>query len=178
MTSNLVLFTHKSVTNPICLVIFEANMESKYEMTSFKEFKPKFKYSSASSMSDTLGDSSSFNSSSFNSSDGSFKSNIQNNKEKNFDLSMSCNDFRTDGSFNSEEQENCNKRKGIKNSFLSFIRTFKDIKKCRNSRNQKSILRQPTEYVYVKGFSGVPMRVIKDYSSPISSDYHLYVRKF
>lgn len=154
-------------------------MELNRASKTFMEIPPKEGCSSISSgNSDTLGDFSSFKSS-----DGSFNSTSsrslnRNNEEKSFDSS----DNENQSSENyTETTSNSYTKKESHKSFEPIIKFFKrfSTKSKTSSSHQQSILRQPTEYRFVKGISGVPcrIRIAKASSLPTNSRGHDFVTK-
>lgn len=126
--------------------------------------------------SDNFGD---FSSCSFNSSDESFTpsssrkfSTKKNDMIKNFDL-LCDNDSKNSGqSFNEIDTQN---RPKHHKSFTSIIKLLMNsMKHSTRSDQHQSILRRPTEYGYVRGISGLPIRVIK--ASSATSANHVVKR--
>jgi hypothetical protein len=103
----------------------------------------------------------------FNSSDESFESNTSsvktNDSRSKCDLSLHTRlggHHQTDIN-DSDTQSQSDRRK----SFTAIVKFLKRIAKSKTSSDRpsasRSILRRPTEYVFVKGMSGLPMRVDK-----------------
>lgn len=108
----------------------------------------------------------------FSSSDESFNSNSsqqfqkKNEVNENFDLLLSDDDNKNSGlSFNEMDTTSQQNHK----SFGSLVKFLKRISAKKSSHQQptQSILRRPTEYCFVKGMSGLSIRVAK--ASPSST---------
>jgi hypothetical protein len=148
---------------------------SNYTMKDFTEIQSTHKSASINRMS--AGNCDDFSSYTFNSSDDSFNSNSssdskssekKNDSLKNFDLLLNDCDSKTSDN-NLNEIDIHNKREHHK-SFLSIIKFFKNSTKSKTTNElHQSILRRPTEYIHVRGISGLPIRVIKASSSSSSA---------
>lgn len=110
----------------------------------------------------------------FNSSDESFNSNRGSNSskslEKTNDVIRKCDLSSEDGnssSGNSLSETDTNGRRRNYKSIIKFLKNFRPKTEARSEQQNKnqSILRRPTEYIYVRGLSGLPLRVIKASSS-------------
>lgn len=119
---------------------------------------------------------------SFTSSDDSFNSNSSKSSEKKNDVNKNCDLSSSDDdnkSNNETDTIGVNTRQGNHKSFVSIVRFLKKISSKKADQNQqqasRSILRRPSEYIYVKGISGIPIRVLK--TSPPTSSCHRYVAK-
>lgn len=106
----------------------------------------------------------------FTSSDESFGSNASKSttgsKNENFDLSLGG------SSTNGSNHAVINTRKHSHKSLQSIARLWKNFRSQSDKSKQQqpqSILRKPTEYFFVKGMSGLPLRVVKTPSSSSSS---------
>lgn len=148
---------------------------SKYQMKDFMEIPETHKSQSIHRMS-SGGNHDDFFDYNFNASDESFNSNSSSSSKSS--SSEKKNDVNYDllrggrGSKGSEQSFNeidsHNKPEHHK-SFVSIVKFFKSSVKSKTTHCQhQSILRQPTEYGYVRGISGLPIRVIKS-SSPSSA---------
>lgn len=102
----------------------------------------------------------------FSSSDDSFNSNSsqqsqkKNESNENFDLLLSDDDNKNSGlSFNEMDTRTQRHHK----SFVSLVKFLRKISSKKSSQQQptQSILRRPTEYRFVTGMSGLPIRVAK-----------------
>lgn len=117
----------------------------------------------------------------FNSSDESFSSNSTKNYsgKKNdvlnsFDLLCDSASKSSDQSL--EEMDISRKAKNHK-SFVSIIKFLRNSMKNKATRDQpQNIFRRPTEYIRVRGISGLPIKVIKE-SSVSSSCYQHVVKR-
>jgi hypothetical protein len=120
---------------------------------------------------------SSFYSLNFNSSNESFSSEPpseystkKNDVLKNFDLLCDSN------SKNSEEIDIRNRPKHHK-SFVSIIKFLRNTMRNKETNDQRqSIFRRPTEYGYVRGISGLPIKVIKASSTTSARCQHVVKR--
>lgn len=139
-------------------------MESKYHSKDFMEIPSSSRFPSRTS--ERLDD---FYFT-FNSSDESFNSNRSSNSskslEKTNDVIRKCDLSSEDGSSsggNSLSETDTNSRRRNYKSIIKFLKNFKPKSDARNEQKNKnqSILRRPTEYTYVRGLSGLPLRVIK-----------------
>lgn len=136
-------------------------MESSYQLKSQNQdprMRRSFSYSSGSSG----------NNSSFTSSNNSIMSNNSCQKtncaSKNSDLLPSDDDNNNSSGTSCDEMDmslNDAKPERHLKSFVSIIKFLRNIsaKKSNNQALNRSILRRPTEYCFVKGISGLPMRV-------------------
>ena len=126
----------------------------------------------------------------FTSSDESFNSNSSSNSDESFekknDVLKTCDLLLND----EDRKSNCvnyndvdiNENNTLKTHHKSFRSIIKYVKKMSakseksndNQQPSRSILRRPTEYTFVKGISGVPIRVAK--VSPSTSN-HRYISK-
>lgn len=105
----------------------------------------------------------------FTSSDESFSSNASKSsaesKNENFDLSL------RGSSANGSNRAVINTKHSNK-SLQSIVRLWKNFRspsdKSKQQQQPQSILRKPTEYFFVKGMSGLPLRVVKTSSSSSS----------
>lgn len=110
----------------------------------------------------------------FNSSDESFNSNRSSNSskslEKTNDVIRKCDLSNDDGNSsggNSLSETDTNDRRRNYKSIIKFLKNFKPKTEGRSEQQSKnqSILRRPTEYTFVRGMSGLPLRVIKSSTS-------------
>lgn len=107
----------------------------------------------------------------FTSSDESFSSNASKSstetKNENFDLSL------RGSSTNGSNHAVINTQKQSHKSLQSIARLWKNFRsrsdKSKQQQQPQSILRKPTEYFFVKGMSGLPLRVVKTPSLSSSS---------
>lgn len=117
-----------------------------------KSFSPEFSSSRGSS---TLSD--------FTLSDDSFNSNSSSSFEMKNGVKQNCDLlFRVDSN-NELSANETNTRKPDRKSFLSMVNLLRNLKlrSPKSTKDQQSILRHPTEYVFIKGMSGLPIRVAK-----------------
>lgn len=162
-------------------------MEQAYPATNFNEIQSENRRFSNGGTSENLEDFRHY----FTSSDESFNSNSSSNSDKSFekknDVLKTC-DLLLNGV---DSQSNCvnyndvdinenSTRKEHHKSFKSIVKYVKNFslksEKSSDSQQQsQSILRRPTEYVFVKGMSGVPIRVAKASSS--TRNHQRYVSK-
>lgn len=112
----------------------------------------------------------------FTSSDESFSSNgskssSDTNKTETFDLSL------RGSSTNESNHVAINAQKQNHKSLKSIARLWKNFRVQSDKSKQqqqapRSILRKPTEYFFVKGMSGLPLRVVKTSSSSSQTSCH------
>lgn len=117
---------------------------------------------------------------SFNLSDDSFNSNssTDSNKsnEKKNDGIKNCDLLPTSDEENKSGREidingvNSQNHKSS-HSIIKILKRFSTRNDSSHQKRRQSILRQPTEYIFVKGMSGVQIRVAKPSSSSSSSSY-------
>lgn len=153
-----------------------------YRMKDFTEIPSSYTNSSPHRMSSGKYDD--FSSLNFNSSDESFNSNSssssnssakKNDGSKNFDLSL--NDCDSKNSEHIYSETDANSKPEHHKSLVSIIKFFKNSMKNKPSNDQpQSILRRPTEYGYVRGISGLPIRVIKASSSSAACCHRIVKR--
>lgn len=127
----------------------------------------------------------------FTSSDESFTSNSSSNSDKSYqkkndvlktcDLLLNDDDKRSNwvnynDVDNNEHSSSKEHHKSLK-SLVQYVKklSLKSEKSTEDQHQNRSILRRPTEYIFVKGMSGLPIRVPK--ASPSSNDHQLYVSK-
>lgn len=117
----------------------------------------------------------------FNTSDESFNSNSsseystkKNDVSKNFDLSCDGGSKNSNQSFNEIDSRGKPKHHKSVGSIIKFLKNSM-TNKATNDQHQ-SILRRPTEYGYVRGISGLPIRVIKASSSTSPHCQHVAKR--
>lgn len=156
---------------------------SKYQMKDFMEIPETHKNRSTHRMS-SGGKHDDFFDFNFNSSDESFNSNSSSSSKSssssekkndvNYDLlSGGCGSKGSEQSFNDIDSHN---KPEHHKSFVSIIKFFKSSVKSKKTNCQQSILRGPTEYGYVRGISGLPIRVIRS-SSPSSASCRRIVKR-
>lgn len=124
---------------------------------------------------------------SFTSSDESFNSSSSKSSEKKNDVNKSSDLLPSDDdnkssriSYNEMDINGATTTTQTHKSFVSIVRFLKKISTRKADDNQasssRSILRRPSEYVFVKGMSGLPMRVLKTQQSTTSC--HGYIAKY
>lgn len=122
----------------------------------------------------------------FTSSDESFNSSSSKSSEKKNDVNKNCDLSSIDDdnkssriSYNEMDINGVNNRKSNNKSFVSIVKFLKNLSTKKSDREQtqasRSILRRPSEYVFVKGMSGLPMRVLK--TSPPTTSCNRYIAK-
>lgn len=142
-------------------------------MKNFTEIQSTHKNSSTHRMSTGNFDDD-FSSYNLNSSDDSFNSNnsCSSSSEKKNDVLKNYNLLLNDGDSKASEHslseiDSHSKTQQHKSFQSSIIKFLKNSMKNKPANDQhQSILRRPTQYVHVRGISGLPIRVIKASSSP------------
>lgn len=162
-------------------------MDNTYLATDFNEIQSKQRFTAHGSTENlenfchyfTSSDES-FNSNSSSSSGQSFEK--KNDLLKTCDLLLNADDSRSNCVNYNDVQINqkATKKEQNQSSIMSIIKYVKKLslkseKTNESSQQNRSILRRPTEYTFVKGMSGLPIRVAK--SSPSSSNRQRYVSK-
>ena len=117
----------------------------------------------------------------FNTSDESFNSNSsseystkKNDVSKNFDLSCDSDSKNSNQSYNEIDSRSQPKHHKSVGSIIKFLKSSVTNKSTKDQH--QSILRRPTEYGYVRGISGLPIRVIKASSSTSTRCQHIAKR--
>lgn len=110
----------------------------------------------------------------FTSSDESFDSNTSSSSSQQNDSSDSSDLSQRDSKPNESKPNEINTNSGDHKSFVSIMKRLKNNIKRKSEKSKaqpQSILRRPQEYVFVRGMSGLPLRV----KAPQSSSCHLCV---